>query len=307
MEFSFFTMVANASAVAKIVLVLLFLMSIGSWGIMIQKVILLSSAQRKALAGTKGFENAASLRDAVQVLGTDIHSPLFRVAQKGVNEFNRSKELGNDSNIIVDNVRRALRQGVGLELSNLQSSFSVLATISNTAPFIGLFGTVWGIMHSFHSIGLSKSASLATVAPGISEALVATAIGLAVAVPATVGFNIFLGKLARIDTLLVNFASVFLNRVQREINAHNSRNSNPAPSNFTPNAAAGYPNAREMQNTPNGYAMQNTPGNPGAMPGYGYPQNPLGNGAMNYGQPAPMNNGGQIKYPNSVNNGGSER
>ena len=96
----------------------------------------------------------------------------------------------------------------------------ILATTANTAPFIGLFGTVWGIMNSFHSIGLSKSASLATVAPGISEALVATAIGLAVAIPATVGYNMFLSKLGQLDTLLGNFAGYFLNRVQREINSH---------------------------------------------------------------------------------------
>ncbi len=220
MEFNFFTMIANASLVAKGVLAILFLMSVGSWGLMIQKAIVLGSARRKAQAGTARFEQAANLRDAVQQLGADPASPLYSVAQKGVLEFNRSKELGNSSEVIVDNVRRALRQGVGSELSRLQASFSVLATCSNTAPFIGLFGTVWGIMHSFHSIGMSKSASLATVAPGISEALVATAIGLAVAVPATIGFNFFLGRLAQIDTLLVNFAGIFLNRIQRELNAH---------------------------------------------------------------------------------------
>ena len=213
-------MVANASLVAQCVLFILFIMSIGSWGLIIQKAILLGAAQRKSTAGIASFEKAANLREAVQMLGTDPASPLYSVAQKGVTEFNRSKELGNSSEVIVDNVRRALRQGVASELSRLQSSFSVLATCSNTAPFIGLFGTVWGIMLSFHSIGLSKSASLATVAPGISEALVATAIGLAVAVPATIGFNLFVGKLSNIDTLLVNFAGIFLNRVQRELNAH---------------------------------------------------------------------------------------
>ena len=220
MEFSFFSMVANASLVAQCVLFILFIMSIGSWGLIIQKAILLGAAQRKSTAGIASFEKAANLREAVQMLGTDPASPLYSVAQKGVTEFNRSKELGNSSEVIVDNVRRALRKGVASELSRLQSSFSVLATCSNTAPFIGLFGTVWGIMHSFQSIGLSKSASLATVAPGISEALVATAIGLAVAVPATIGFNLFVGKLSNIDTLLVNFAGIFLNRVQRELNAH---------------------------------------------------------------------------------------
>lgn len=213
-------MIAQASLVAKAVLLLLLIMSIASWGLMIQKSIGLSSANSKARSGTDRFEKAPNLRDAVQSLGSDPTSPLYYIAHQGVLEFNRSKELGNSSDVVVDNVRRALRQGVGTELSRLQSSLSFLATTANTAPFIGLFGTVWGIMGSFHSIGMLKSASLATVAPGISEALVATAIGLAVAVPATVGFNIFMGKLSQVDTLLVNFAGVFLNRVQRELNAH---------------------------------------------------------------------------------------
>lgn len=220
MEFSFFSMIANASLVAKGVLAILIFMSVASWGLMIQKAIMLGNARRKASAGSDRFERAVNLREAVQQLGADPSSPLYSVAQKGVLEFNRSKELGNTPDVIVDNVRRSLRQGVGSELSRLQASFSALATCSNTAPFIGLFGTVWGIMHSFHSIGMSKSASLATVAPGISEALVATAIGLAVAVPATIGYNFFLGRMAQIDTLLVNFAGIFLNRVQRELNAH---------------------------------------------------------------------------------------
>ena len=184
MEFSFFSMISQASLVAKIVLCILVLMSVGSWGMMIQKTLALNAAYQ------------------------------------GVMEFNRSKEAGNSSEIVVDNVRRSLRQGVASEMARLERSLSLLATTANTAPFIGLFGTVWGIMHSFHSIGMLKSASLATVAPGISEALVATAIGLGVAVPATIGFNIFMGKLSQVDTLLVNFAGVFLNRVQRELNAH---------------------------------------------------------------------------------------
>ena len=220
MEFSFFQMIAQASLLAKVVLGLLLLMSVMSWGLMIQKAIALSSACRKAKDGMERFDRASTLREAVQSLGADPSSPLYYVAHQGVQEFNRSKELGNSKEVIVDNVRRALRQGVASELSRLQSSLSLLATTANTAPFIGLFGTVWGIMHSFQSIGMLKSASLATVAPGISEALVATAIGLGVAVPATVGFNIFMGKLSQVDTLLVNFAGFFLNRVQREMDAH---------------------------------------------------------------------------------------
>ena len=220
MDFNFFAIVASAGLVAKVVLALLLVMSVGSWALMIQKSISLNSASRKARNGIENFEKAPNLREAVQSLGADPASPLYYIAHQGVMEFNRSKELGNSSDVVVDNVRRALRQGVASELARLQRSFSLLATTANTAPFIGLFGTVWGIMGSFHSIGMLKTASLATVAPGISEALVATAIGLGVAVPATVGFNIFMGKLSQVDTLLVNFAGFFLNRVQRELNAH---------------------------------------------------------------------------------------
>ncbi len=219
MEFSLFSMVAQASLVAQCVLALLLIMSVASWALMIQKWVALGSARSKADDGMERFEKARDLREAVQSLGSDPASPLYFVAHQGVVEFNKSKELGNATDVVVDNVNRALHHGVTTELSRLQRSLSLLATTANTAPFIGLFGTVWGIMNSFHSIGMLKSASLATVAPGISEALVATAIGLAVAIPATVGYNIFLGRLSAVETKLNNFAGGFLNRVQRELNA----------------------------------------------------------------------------------------
>ncbi len=219
MKFDLFSMIAEASLVAQSVLALLVLMSIISWALMLQKWLMLGAARKKAIQGLDRFERAKDLREAVQSMGTDPTSPLYFVAHQGVQEFNKSKELGNSSQIVVDNVSRSLHLGVGTELTRMQGRLSILATTANTAPFIGLFGTVWGIMHSFQSIGLLKSASLATVAPGISEALVATAIGLAVAVPATIGYNIFLGRLSEIENMLTNFAGVFLNRVQRELNA----------------------------------------------------------------------------------------
>lgn len=220
MENNFFQIIGQATLVAKFVLALLVLMSIGSWSLMFQKLFALRAARRKAEDGLERFLRARDLREAVQSLGGDATSPLYHVAQQGVAEFNRLKEMGNSGEVVADNVRRALRQGVANEMSSLSSSLSFLATAANTTPFIGLFGTVWGIMHSFHAIGMMKSASLATVAPGISEALIATAIGLAVAIPATVGYNVFLGMLAGIEVQVVNFAGVFLNRVQRELNAH---------------------------------------------------------------------------------------
>ncbi len=218
-NFSIVEIVSKATLVAQLVLLILLFMSVGSWSLIIYKYFALTSARRKALAGIVRFTDARDLREAVQSLGGDIASPLYHVAQQGVAEFNRLKEAGNTPDVVADNVRRALRQGVSEAMSKLISSLSLLATTANTAPFIGLFGTVWGIMHSFHEISLKKTAAIATVAPGISEALIATALGLFVAIPATMGYNMFLSRINYIEAELVNFAGVFLNRVQRELNA----------------------------------------------------------------------------------------
>lgn len=219
MDSSIFGMIGQATLGAKLVLAVLILMSVGSWALMIQKWFLLRKAKRKALEGTERFQRARDLREAVQSVGADQASPLYYVTEQGVAEFNRLKELGNSADIVVDNVNRALRQGVGTEMTRLAATLTFLATTANTAPFIGLFGTVYGIMHSFHAIGQMKTASLGTVAPGISEALVATAVGLFVAIPATVGYNAFNSQLGKIEVQLANYADIFLNRVQREITA----------------------------------------------------------------------------------------
>ena len=189
MDLSILSLLAQATLVAKAVLVVLLFMSVFSWALMFRKWMNIRAALKKAADGMDRFNHARDLREAVQSLGGDPDSPLYTVAHEGVTEFNRSKEAGNSEDVVVDNVRRALRQGVDMEMTRLTSSLSFLATSANTAPFIGLFGTVWGIMNTFHAIGAMKSASLATVAPGISEALIATAMGLLVAIPATIGYN----------------------------------------------------------------------------------------------------------------------
>ncbi|MDL2272098.1 protein TolQ [Desulfovibrio sp. OttesenSCG-928-I05] len=217
-NFNLIDMLKDATLVAQLVLLLLVILSVISWSIMFYKFFSLRSAGKKAVEGIRRFTVARDLREAVQLLSADASSPLFHVAQQGVAEYNRLKESGNSPDVVVDNVRRALRQGVSEAMTPLGSSLAFLATTANTAPFIGLFGTVWGIMFSFHRISQMQTASIATVAPGISEALVATAVGLFVAIPATVGYNTFLNMTARIEGELVNFAGVFLNRVQREIN-----------------------------------------------------------------------------------------
>ncbi|CAK7009402.1 MAG: Tol-Pal system protein TolQ [Desulfovibrio sp.] len=216
-NFDIISVLSQATLVAKLALLVLGVMSVVSWSLIIYKFFSLSSARKKALQGLAQFTDAHDLRDAVNALSHDASSPVFHVARQGVAEFNRLRDAGNSEEVAADNVRRSLRQGVSEAMTVLNSSLSFLATTANTAPFIGLFGTVWGIMHSFHQIGMKKTAAIATVAPGISEALIATALGLFVAIPATIGYNMFLSKLAVIESELVNFAGVFLNRVQREL------------------------------------------------------------------------------------------
>jgi biopolymer transport protein TolQ len=117
----------------------------------------------------------------------------------------------------IENVKRTLRRAINTEMTRLTQMVPFLATTGNTTPFIGLFGTVWGIMHSFRSIGIKGSANLAVVAPGISEALIATAAGLAVAIPSVIAFNYFNQKIRVIESELQSFSADFLNIVERDI------------------------------------------------------------------------------------------
>lgn len=216
-----FEMMRHATIVVKFVIVLLVCMSLTSWSIIFYKINVMRKAKQQAVQDFKRFQAAPDLGTAVQILARGPDSPLYPLAYQAVAELKRlegsSMPAAPKSRIAMDNLRRVLRQNINLTIGNLASALSFLATCASTAPFIGLFGTVWGIMNSFHAIGVMKSASLATVAPGLSEALLVTAIGLAVAIPAAIGYNFFRGVLAGIEVELVNFAGAFLNRVQREL------------------------------------------------------------------------------------------
>jgi biopolymer transport protein TolQ len=207
----------DADIVVKGVMWLLILLSVASWIIIIEKTILLRDVSRKIWA----FKRLA--KDINGEVDPDSF-PGFTalIAESGVRES--SDVAGGETRADYrERVERSMRGILSGRLDRLQARVIVLATVGSTSPFIGLFGTVWGIMYSFHQIGQQKTASLATVAPGISEALIATAVGLFVAIPATVGYNLFLGMLGNIETELVNFAGVFLNRVQREITGQPAR------------------------------------------------------------------------------------
>ncbi|WP_051261032.1 protein TolQ [Desulfovibrio inopinatus] len=214
-------MILGATPVVKLVMGILIVMSLACWSIIFVKLFSLGSARRDTTRDLDRFHEAETLKLAMRTMAQDKGSPAYEVCLRGYEELVRLEEADLSSEektaIAEENVRRALRRGVGTEVGRLSRKLAFLASCANAAPFIGLFGTVWGIMNSFHGIAMQRTASLATVAPGISEALIATAIGLAVAIPATLAYNYFLGSMQQIERQLDIFADTFLNRAQREV------------------------------------------------------------------------------------------
>jgi biopolymer transport protein TolQ len=219
-ESDIFTLLMGATLAVKLVLLFLALMSLWSWTIIFFKFFTIGTARRQIMRGYDAFMGVDGFTSGLKALGSG-QSPLGRVSSLAVKEFRLLEKADVNRErkrlLVKDTLRRVLKQGISKEMRVLTRNLPFLATCANAAPFIGLFGTVWGIMHSFHSIGLAQSAALATVAPGISEALIATAIGLLVAIPATIFYNYFLGKLNEIETGMIDFAGAFLNRAEREI------------------------------------------------------------------------------------------
>ncbi len=224
-----FHMLIVAGPVVKLVLLLLFFFSITSWAIIFIKYLHVRKACRESVDFIDIFWQCRNLSDAFYKAKALRQSPIARIFISGYMEMKKSQELNNkekkpdDEKLpdfsfhIIGNVKRALRRAINLEVRRLGQLVPFLATAGNTAPFIGLFGTVWGIMSTFHNIGLRGAASLAVVAPGISEALVATAAGLVVAIPSVIGYNYFADRIKVLNSELENFAADFLNIVERDI------------------------------------------------------------------------------------------
>jgi biopolymer transport protein TolQ len=225
-------MVLNAGLVVQLVLLLLVLFSISSWAIILIKYRYMRRAFRESALFIEFFWKSRDLTDAFtkskQLQGSPV-ARIFRVAYLELRKLSSQEapaetaqrrtekaSLGTRSGGI-DNVKRALRRAINTETTRMTQMVPFLATTGNTTPFIGLFGTVWGIMNSFHGIGQMGSASLAVVAPGISEALVATAVGLAAAIPAVIAFNFFMSKIRTLESELISFSQDFLNVVERDI------------------------------------------------------------------------------------------
>jgi len=206
--------VLAAGPVVKGVMLVLLAFSILSWGIIIGKFRQIKRARRENREFFRLFWAAPDLAAAGQAtahlagspaarLFHEVLAPLGLLGSPEANPVTAPVPLAQPRE---EAFRRALRQALSGQAQGLGRSLSFLATCGNTAPFIGLFGTVWGIMTSFHNIGVKGSASLATVAPGIAEALIATAAGLAAAIPAVMAYNYFLGQVRRLEAELSDFA-----------------------------------------------------------------------------------------------------
>jgi len=202
-EWDILAAILAAGPVVKGVMLILLAFSVISWAIIIAKFRQLGRARREDSEFFRLFWDAPDLDTARQTTSHLSFSPAANIFQATL-----ARGAANPSTRLSDDApRRTLRRALSEQVGSLSRSLNFLATCGNTAPFIGLFGTVWGIMSSFHNIGVKGSASLATVAPGIAEALIATAAGLAAAIPAVIAYNYFLGQVRRLEAELMDFAS----------------------------------------------------------------------------------------------------
>ncbi len=224
-QLSLWELVMNASFVVQLVMLLLFMVSVASWGMIVQRALLLRRAKQQLHGFEQTFwsgidlsqlyrDGSARLENGERLEGVE---NLFRA---GFKEFTRLRQQqGIDSDAIMEGAQRAMRVALSREEEHLERHLPFLATVGSTSPYVGLFGTVWGIMHSFRGLANVHQATLATVAPGISEALIATAMGLFAAIPAVIAYNRYS---ARVETLIANyetFAEEFSSILHRQAHA----------------------------------------------------------------------------------------
>lgn len=223
---SAFDAVLQASPIVQLTLIILIGLSIVCWGISFNKWRVLRKIRLYNELFLVEFWKSSSLDNLYDGLDKFRESPLARVFKSAYLEMkkladahsggkNTAESTAKPQLTSIDNLERVIRKAMENELAIMESKLTVLATTGSTGPFVGLFGTVWGIMTSFHKIGATGNASLAVVAPGISEALIATAIGLAAAIPAVVLYNHFVSKIRKEEIELNNFSADFLNIVKR--------------------------------------------------------------------------------------------
>jgi biopolymer transport protein TolQ len=217
-------MIADAGFMVKFVLLILLIFSIISWTIIFLKFRYYRKIRKENEDFDSDYQRSNKLSEVVPAAKKYPHSTTAEVFRVGYAELSKMNKVSKDtarpeeiSLSSIDNVQRALNRASNTEMTKLESSLGFLATTGSASPFIGLFGTVWGIMETFKAIGARGSATLAVVAPGISEALIATAAGLAAAIPAVIFYNYFLNKSKTMVQEMDNFADEFLNIVERHL------------------------------------------------------------------------------------------
>ncbi|MCD8504206.1 MAG: protein TolQ [Burkholderiaceae bacterium] len=216
-DMSITSLILEATLPVQIIMLMLVLISVVSWTFIFSK----RSALKKAQAQTQHFEDdfwsggdLASLHQTVSKRRSE-HGAMARIFDAGMTEFIKAQRTSN----AVDGARRAMRAAFQREIDDMETNLGFLASAGSVSPYIGLLGTVWGIMHSFLGLASAEQATLAAVAPGIAEALIATAIGLFAAIPAVVAYNRYTNDIDRLAIRFETFVDEFLNILQRQSNA----------------------------------------------------------------------------------------
>jgi biopolymer transport protein TolQ len=218
-DLELWNLVANASVVVKGVMLLLFAVSFMSWTFIFRKWMAIRSAREQTEKFEREFWSGNDINALYQGAVNNRHSigSLERIFEAGYREFTKLRaQRGTDASTMVDGARRAMRATYQREMDHLESHLSFLASTGSVSPYVGLFGTVWGIMHAFRSLANVQQATLAQVAPGIAEALIATAIGLFAAIPAVVAYNRYSHDIDRLAIHFESFMEEFSNILQRQ-------------------------------------------------------------------------------------------
>ncbi|MBC7547895.1 MAG: protein TolQ [Polaromonas sp.] len=221
-DLSIVSLILHASWVVQAVVALLLGVSIASWAAIFKKVVALKKVAALNDEFDKEFWSGTSLNDLFSGAAQNAkHSgPMERIFASGMREYQKLRERRiTDASTLLDGARRAMRASYQREVDAIESNLSFLATVGSVSPYVGLFGTVWGIMHAFTGLAALEQVTLATVAPGIAEALVATAIGLFAAIPAVVAYNRFSHDIDRVANRLETFIEEFSNILQRNLGA----------------------------------------------------------------------------------------
>lgn len=219
-DMSIVTLVLHASWVVQLVMLLLMGVSIASWSAIFRKLFALRRTKSLNEDFERDFWSGTSLNDLFAAAASNAKSagPMERIFASGMREYQKLRERRiTDANTLMDGARRAMRASFQREMDVIETNLSLLASVGSVSPYVGLFGTVWGIMHAFTGLSALQQVTLATVAPGIAEALVATAIGLFAAIPAVVAYNRFARDIDRIAIHQETFIEEFSNILQRNL------------------------------------------------------------------------------------------